>query len=868
MVSCRLLLLVLLSAATKLSAQIELYYTPLYSDPSLISYWRFEGNSNDSKSTNNGTDTNVIYSASNGKFGQGASFAGSSSKSEVVLPDASNLRPVSALTVSYWIKVPSGGTQEPFSDYNNLSGNKFGYGFEIEDNGTIEFLIEHDSPDDYQISSSASICDGLWHLITGVWDGSYIYLYIDGVSAVTNVSAPSINYASNQYATIGSVGYGAGIYGEYLNGDMDDLAVFSRALTTTEISNLYTGNWPPPTLTVHEYPVTSAPFSSLQGITTGPDGALWFTEYGGSPPTTSKIGTITTAGVITEYPLPLGSGPQGITTGPDGALWFAESLANQIGRITTAGAITTYPVPTGPDARPVGITAGPDGALWFTEYLANQIGRITTAGGITEYPMLTSNSGPIEITAGPDGALWFTEETANQIGRITTAEAITEYPVPTENSGLGPIAAGPDGALWFTEYNANQIGRVTTTGAVTEYPVPTPNSMPDGITAGPDGALWFMEYGANQIGRITTAEAITEYPVPIASSGPHEITTGPDGALWFTQYLSNNIGQAVLSFPQPSLQATPSSLTFSYQQGVAGPPSPQNVTISSTGAALNFTAGASTTPAGTWLSVSPTTGTTGTPTGTLVISVIPQGLALGTYNGQITITAAGAANSPLSIPVTLTVTPASCFQPVRPVPNVVTLKFGAKPTYAKGLLHNGTDYASALANTIGSVGPGGFIFDASTDGYTKATSAEFGSIDPNGKGPTIWVRYTLSTGAPVYVLYGHTAACPAPPCWNDQSTGSGKTFQFNCTYTVDWHTNDPVGIGTIIGYTAPYYLYGEPHDHLHIGVFVPNKSCKNGTSYCEPPTSYWGYAPGMTFPGGTYIDPQLFFSDSEYCLAQ
>jgi probable HAF family extracellular repeat protein len=209
----------------------------------------------------------------------------------------------------------------------------------------------------------------------------------------------------------------------------------------------------------------------------------------------------------------------------------------------------------------------------------------------------------------------------------------------------------------------------------------------------------------------------------------------------------------------------------------------------------------------------------------------------------------------------------SCSQPVRPLPNTVILPFGAKPKYANGLLHNGTDYASTLANPILSVGPSGFIFDASTDGYTKATSAEFGSIDPNGKGPTIWVRYTLSTGAPVYVLYGHTAACPAPPCWNDQSTGSGKTFDFNSTYTVDWHSNDPIGIGTIMGYTAPYYLYGEADDHLHLGVFLPNKSCKGGTAYCEPPTNYWGYAPSMTFPGGTYIDPQLFFSDAKYCLA-
>jgi virginiamycin B lyase len=38
------------------------------------------------------------------------------------------------------------------------------------------------------------------------------------------------------------------------------------------------------------------------------------------------------AQVFTEFPLPTsGSGPFGITTGPDGALWFTEGSASKIG---------------------------------------------------------------------------------------------------------------------------------------------------------------------------------------------------------------------------------------------------------------------------------------------------------------------------------------------------------------------------------------------------------------------------------------------------------------------------------------------------------------------------------------------------------
>jgi len=123
---------------------------------------------------------------------------------------------------------------------------------------------------------------------------------------------------------------------------------------------------------------------------------------------------MTTTGEFSEFLLPQSDPISGIpiTAGPDGALWFVEGAANKIGRITTAGTISEFPLPT-PNSFPVGITAGPDGALWFTERYGNKLGRITTAGTISEFPLQTPNSdswecGPWGITAGPDGALWFT----------------------------------------------------------------------------------------------------------------------------------------------------------------------------------------------------------------------------------------------------------------------------------------------------------------------------------------------------------------------------------------------------------------------------------------------------------------------------
>jgi streptogramin lyase len=133
-----------------------------------------------------------------------------------------------------------------------------------------------------------------------------------------------------------------------------------------------------------------------------------------------------------------------------------KSGADKIGRLTTAGIMTEYPLPTS-GSLPEGIVQGPDGALWFTEYYGNKIGRINTTGVITEYsiPLSGGLSYPTMIASGPDGAMWFTEY-SNYIGRITTAGAITQYPAPA--SGNYGITTGPDGELWFAEANLNKIG--------------------------------------------------------------------------------------------------------------------------------------------------------------------------------------------------------------------------------------------------------------------------------------------------------------------------------------------------------------------------------------------------------------------------
>ncbi|HXB64004.1 MAG TPA: S8 family serine peptidase [Solirubrobacteraceae bacterium] len=280
-------------------------------------------------------------------------------------------------------------------------------------------------------------------------------------------------------------------------------------------------------ITEYLLPENSGPY---RGITTGPDGNLWFTDA-----FSSKIGKVTTSGTITEYALPKGSYPYGIAAGPEDSLWFAERESSKIGKITTAGKVTEYSLPLG--SEPSGITEGPDGNMWFTDTWFGKVGKITPSGTITEYS-LPEGSAPNGIAAGPDGNLWFTNETG-KIGKITTSGTITEYALPESSWPIG-IAAGPDGNMWFTDYRTSKIGKITTSGTITEYSLPK-GSAPSGIAAGPDGNLWFTGDGTNKIGKITTSGTVSEYSLP-EGSDPSVIAAGPDDNMWFTDFESNKVG--------------------------------------------------------------------------------------------------------------------------------------------------------------------------------------------------------------------------------------------------------------------------------------------------------------------------------------
>jgi streptogramin lyase len=400
--------------------------------------------------------------------------------------------------------------------------------------------------------------------------------------------------------------------------------------------------------------------SIISFVTTGADSALSFTEAGDIPSTLSRIGRITTAGVVTEYPIVTGNSHlQGITAGPDGAVWFTvagNDGVGRIGRITTAGAASEFPFPITSTAVPVGITAGPDGALWFTNE-SGSIGRITTAGVMTFYPLAHSVGGG--ITIGPDDALWFPEPQAEAMGRITTDGTITEFAL---DLGLGPsITLGPDRALWFVD--SFGIGRLIL------RPVPVvvfPSYLDFSyVTGGPPPS--------GRTVSVTSSFPITIDSVTTTGGSWFSATFSPPGVTPTSVFVSvnpsglapgNYYGTVIVhsldatNSPQTvgvslsvsaSLTAVPTDLSFSYVIGSASP-NPQKISVASS-SPIPITISSSTNKGGDWLSSAPSSGVT---PAIINIGINPTGLAPGAYQGTITIRS-NLANNILTVPVSLLV---------------------------------------------------------------------------------------------------------------------------------------------------------------------------------------------------------------------
>ena len=282
--------------------------------------------------------------------------------------------------------------------------------------------------------------------------------------------------------------------------------------------------------------------SQPRAITSGSDGNRWFTEgteFTGAP---AKIGRITSAGAVTEFPVDCnGCIITDIARGPGDTLYFTSNDAS-LGSINTAGQqLASVPLPNSSALGGNLAVHGDD--VWITDFNNDSLWRYNiTSGQFTQLPVPE----PADVAVDGLGTVWFTAPLDGAIDRLDPA---TGTVASTDAGGLIPreLAVATDGQVWFTaRFTPQGVGRLdpdTNPHVVTTFPLT--NVGPEGIAASPDGSMWFTQTTKGNIASIDNAGVITETKT-VRGSEPFGITVAANGDPWYTMMSANRIATVQL----------------------------------------------------------------------------------------------------------------------------------------------------------------------------------------------------------------------------------------------------------------------------------------------------------------------------------
>ncbi len=311
------------------SGPTELFSTSLYTDPSLLAYYRFEGNSNDTKGGHNGSDTNMAYGSSYGKFGQGALFNGNSSNIALglsAIPPSGNI-----LWIHGWFNVlVAPGYPYDETIWSSPTWSTLGQLFwHIRGTSATQFKLHlelYDTKANVLSSTNTTLTTNTWYM----WDVAYnattgvTKIYINGV---LDNSATFTNTESIATGAPTSLGVFATNNYRYWNGYMDDVAFFNRMPTDAEIANLYSGTPTSTTPTINAVGVSggmtvgnnfnvyatasSVDPANIQGLIYGPGCSNGCLGTKIDATTTSYVGSFTAPLQADTYQFQLRNGPGG-----------------------------------------------------------------------------------------------------------------------------------------------------------------------------------------------------------------------------------------------------------------------------------------------------------------------------------------------------------------------------------------------------------------------------------------------------------------------------------------------------------------------------------------------------------------------------
>ncbi len=405
---------------------------PASAASNLISHWSADGDATDSQGNNSGTLENGAGFAP-GEIGQAFNFQNGS---YVNAGTSASLAPAT-ITVEYWIygrSVNSDYTQ-PISRWGHNTSSPDSWIFDYAPNDDFYFSVVNTSGTQANAGTTAPLALNAWHFIAGTYNGTTVSLYVDGQLAGTAALTGAIQ--NNSSTTSIGTKFADGTTHYSFNGLVDDVGIYNRALTPSELSSIYTAG-------------VAGIFTQTGGQTQLAGGTLGnspLSQVNLSAGSLSGAGTID-ANLTNAAQLSPGSPTGVLTIGGNYTqsaagqmnIDLAGEAANQYGSLLVDGAAT---LAGGLNVSIMGGFTPPTGAIFTVVNAASISGQFATVSGLSSGNgfTLTTHYAPTDVTlvSAAQSAIVITPTsglTTSQAGGTATFTAVLSSQ-PTANVSFG-----------------------------------------------------------------------------------------------------------------------------------------------------------------------------------------------------------------------------------------------------------------------------------------------------------------------------------------------------------------------------------------------------------------------------------------------
>ncbi len=420
--------------------------TSCYPPPSgVIGWWTGDGTASDFFGAYNATLQGSAAASATGMVAQAFSFDGTNGYAEI--PDAAAFHPTN-LTIEAWVRFNSldsaglgecpAGEQFLVFKQNTRYGDFEGFDLNktrISGVDVFKFMISSSEGRSVEIDSSAALATGVWYHVAAVRGSNFVQLYVNGqLQAGAAVTFPQDYGTMPLYFGTSGQSY----WDRKLNGTLDEVTLYNRALSSTEIASIYAAGAAGKCKNVIGLTFTAQPQSQSVALSSN---AVFSVGVSGSVPISYQWqfdGSAISGATNSSYTL------FNAQTNNDGS--YSVVVTNSTANVTSAPATLTVLNPPVITTQPLSVTNAVGATVTFTsaasgsgplsyQWLRNSFSLSNTGrfSGVTSTTLTITN-----VQLSDAGSFNFVA--TNSVGLAVSSPAyLTVLAAPSISSQPGPL---------------------------------------------------------------------------------------------------------------------------------------------------------------------------------------------------------------------------------------------------------------------------------------------------------------------------------------------------------------------------------------------------------------------------------------------